>query len=81
MQQALCVGKIQLMLWIKTYPRDRKWIRKQIHGQVCAASRGEIQGLHDLLPNIKLIDTVMTRKGVGMNMEVAKFVDDSVTYI
>lgn len=65
---------------VKNYLRDRKQIRKQIHGQVCAASRGKIQELHDFLLETELINTVMTRKGVGMNMEVSKFVDDLVTY-
>lgn len=41
----------------------------------------EVQGLHDFLLNIKLINTAMTRKGFGMNTGVDQFTDDSVTYI
>ena len=65
----------------QNYLKGRKQVSKQIYDHVCAASRGKIQELHDFLLNIKLISTVMMRKGVGMNKAVAKFIDDSVTEI
>lgn len=56
-------------------------IRKQIRKQIVLC-RGKIQGLCDFLLNVKVIDsTGRTRKEAEMNVEVAKFVDDSVSYI
>lgn len=47
-----------------------------MYGQVCGASRVEIQVLHDFVLSTKSMGMVMIRKGIGMKMEVAKFGDD-----